>query len=362
MGRQTGLIRRGKGYTLRVVVPKDVWGTFAAIWDRENPAQRRRRKGGELTQVWIALGEVERAKAVEVANLKRVWLDGLFREARAVETGTLVPVASPETVDLEAIHRAVKAYFYQLETEAPPVPVNEWEREDALESAIEDAGAEHTTPPESYSVQLVAKKVASDALLDIDERHPLFLDLVDAVKLALDEHASRQVERLSLETNPQRPRHPMLADISADSPQRAGLHRGGPPERRASAREPHPPGDPARHQSRLPRPGLRHALGQCPLQLPGRPKPQSLDGHPPASRRRARREHGRTARLGEVERGGTPARAPSRAGASGGLARRPPRSPPRRNLRPRGNGDVQHRRVQVGAGCVVESPRRTRSL
>jgi integrase len=217
VGRQIGLIKRGKGYTLRVVVPVDVRPSFTPIWDRENRGRSRHSKDDQLSQVWITLGEADRRKAIEAARLKRVWLDGLFDEARAVATGKGAPSPNGSRVaSLDAIRRAVRTYFYELEANAPPVPWDQIDREEALDRAIEDAGAEHTAPVEDYCVQHVANNIADKSMLSFDSQPLLFRKLTEAVKLALDEHASRQVERLSLE--PIGRRYPLLADITAGAP------------------------------------------------------------------------------------------------------------------------------------------------
>jgi hypothetical protein len=137
VGKRTGLIRRGKGYTLRVVVPKDLWTKFALIWDRENPGRRKRRSGEEVRQLWITLDETDRRKAVETANLKQVWLDGLFSEARDDRHTTVGVSLSATDPSREAIHRIVQCYFHQLERSHQPVPLDISEREYIVQSTCE---------------------------------------------------------------------------------------------------------------------------------------------------------------------------------------------------------------------------------
>ena len=215
MGKQTGLVKRGKGYSLRVVVPKELWATFTPIWDRERRAAPTRRKGTEVRQVWIPLDEADRRKATERANLKKVWLDGLFREARAALSDA--PTATLSSVpNQDAIHRAVRSYFYQLERSASPIPLDPFARDDAVERAIDEAVAVHGTPADDRTVQRVANTVVAEANLSIPPSSPLFSDLVEAVKAALDEHHTREVERLSLQ--PIAHRHPLFADVGPDRP------------------------------------------------------------------------------------------------------------------------------------------------
>jgi integrase len=207
-----GLIRRDGGYTLRVVIPKSAQAAFALIWDRLHPDNPQRAKSAIRKQLWIALGTSDRREAIKAANLKRVWLDGLFEEAGSVRA----PAPNPPSASKAAINRAVREYFYNLEKLHEPVPFDHYAREDLRERAIEEAGGIHGTPDGDRYVTAVVNELATAARLSLENIPLLRLYMREAVKAAMDEHATREVERLSL--HPVAKRHQLFADITPATP------------------------------------------------------------------------------------------------------------------------------------------------
>jgi hypothetical protein len=191
------LMRRNGNWTYRVRVPDDLRTTLGK------------------REIWRSFGAIAHSEAARLARLEGVKVDALFAEARAKLAKQSGAAPSEGTaLTHEAIYRAVRAYFHRLEKSAQAVPLDDYQRELAVERAIEDVAGMHGTPVGDGSVQRVAKTVASEAGFSFAKGSLLFNELAEAVKAALDEHYFREVERLSLE--PVRKRHPLFADIGPD--------------------------------------------------------------------------------------------------------------------------------------------------
>ena len=218
VAKERGLVLRGSSYHLRVVVPKDARPGFAPIWDRENPDRKKRRKGVVLEQVWIALNESDLRKANAKARLRKAALDGLFEEARNVGTPAAVPTAINASPSLATIQRAVQTYFYELERKQTPVPLDHETREEAVEVAITRHMDATDIDIHHRILQPVAIRVAVEGGIRLDLSKPSPIALLELVKAADEEHAVREVERLSL--RPFGPHHSFFTGITANKPPR----------------------------------------------------------------------------------------------------------------------------------------------
>lgn len=170
-------------------------------------------------ELWRSFGAVDFKEASRLGRLQGVRIDALFEQERArlIKAGTLAPPPA-STLTHEDIYRVVRAYFYRLEKGTEPVPFDDSAREHALEAAVSEASAVHSVTVEDANIQTTAMAVAADAHLGCEKGSPLFWELVSAVKHALDEHLSREVDRLSLQ--PVANHHPDFADITAANPPR----------------------------------------------------------------------------------------------------------------------------------------------
>jgi hypothetical protein len=108
MGQQNRLIRRGGVWTFRVRVPDKL---RSVVGKRE---------------IWKSLGGVSHAEAARLARIESVRVDSLFAEAerRLTESGAR-PLDAVTDAELE---RLARSYFFQLESEAAPVPFSEGQR------------------------------------------------------------------------------------------------------------------------------------------------------------------------------------------------------------------------------------------
>ncbi|MDB5478865.1 MAG: integrase family protein [Alphaproteobacteria bacterium] len=126
MARQNRLSQRGTSWVFRARVP-----------DRLRPIIRK-------NEIHKSFRQVSHADAKRLATLESLKTDALFAQAeRQLPSGT----ANPEPINDENLQALARAYFYQLEVNAPPTPFSDAERAERQEYNEEAATCRRLRSP-----------------------------------------------------------------------------------------------------------------------------------------------------------------------------------------------------------------------
>lgn len=204
VSRQPRLMRRNGRWGHRVRVPNDLRHFIGK------------------SEIWRSLGTGPYAEACRQARLEDVRVDTFFADCRAkIRDRKAAQVAQDTPLSDDAIYRYVQQYFHFLETQQRVVPFGDGPREAAVDRAIDEAAAVHSTPAEAGTFDATARKFVNERQIPINDRSLAFGKLVSGIKAAMDEHHSREIARLTLQ--PVASGHPLFAEIAADRPPRRTL-------------------------------------------------------------------------------------------------------------------------------------------
>lgn len=131
-------------------------------------------------QIWKSLGDVSHAEAVRLVRIESVRVDELFADARK----RAAPSVAAELTDAQIEHVA-RGVLYEMEAAASPMPFDERERAERLESALEDAAM--TSDDRGCGLAAPCVAVAEKERLGVDRTSRTFPRLVEAVQRALIE-------------------------------------------------------------------------------------------------------------------------------------------------------------------------------